>query len=46
MNRKVNKRDFPGQKTGIIRVLIKHGQREETIQVELDLFEEKDKSIK
>jgi hypothetical protein len=34
---------FPGQKKGLIRVLIKGDQMEESVQLQFDLFEEEAK---
>ena len=31
---------FPGQERGIIRILIKRGQEEGSVQLRLDLFDE------
>ncbi|WP_154676005.1 hypothetical protein [Bacillus dakarensis] len=31
---------FPGQETGIIRILIKQSEHEESFQLSLDLFDE------
>lgn len=45
MKWRLNKDSFPGQKKGLIRVLIKRGQQEESVQLEFNLFGEEDESI-
>ncbi|SHG30131.1 hypothetical protein [Ornithinibacillus halophilus] len=44
MKKKLSKQPFPGHKSGSIRVLVKRGQREESVQLELNLFNDEDKS--
>lgn len=40
--KQLNKTGFPGQQTGIIRVLIKHPEQEGGAQLRLDLFPNED----
>ncbi|MFQ3544232.1 hypothetical protein Q7A53_09095 [Halobacillus rhizosphaerae] len=40
MSQKKGNAMFPGQKQGTIRVLIKKGQKEGSVQLSFDLFEE------
>jgi len=40
MEQQQDKKPFPGQETGIIRVLIKRSEHEESVQLSFDLFDE------
>jgi hypothetical protein len=46
MEQKQVKKPFPGQKKGLIRVLIKKGQLEESVQLRIDLFVDEPESKK
>lgn len=40
MEQQQEKQSFPGQETGVIRVLIKQSEHEESLESCLDLFDE------
>jgi hypothetical protein len=44
MEQKQDKPLFPGQKKGLIRIFIKNGQQEESVQLRFNLFDDEPES--